>query len=251
MATHRFSFTNNFSNTFKHTHKVGVDFVPFRNPDFAKSYAEGDLYVVLPLKSALCDCICNLVILARPDSLKNLNRAHPAETHHVWDCDASFGAYGDNDPMFRCITKFVYCKEKITSPLVWLERRKQRLNLIREALASTIYSTFEISGGLTKREIEVVRIGQSSEPRNRNGGQIQGRAQILNSVNCVLCEAAWERFEKFELVPLVNSVGIRIDDSCVLYSLEKQPGAPLELGDPFVSPSDSEFSVLEFVTQSL
>jgi hypothetical protein len=137
------------------------------------------------------------------------------------------------------ITKLVNCKEQIVLSLVRLETIKKPRDFFRESLATSTYATFEITGGFAEGKMDTIS-REVSKASYGNSSHFERGSEILNCVNCMLCQAAWKRFSQFELVPFVNAIRIRLDDVTAWCSLEINPSAPFKIGKVFIRPLESE-----------
>lgn len=243
-STFRFGFIDDSHDTSDHGVKVRFDFASAGLTNIAEGYSNGHLYVVLPLKSALCNCKRYLVFFVNGGTLENCNRFCSAASFKIGHCDTSFPSHGNDDSVFGTVTDFVYCKEKIVRSAVRFIAFPEPRNLFGKIFATTPYATFEIIGSFAEREIDTIT-REITEPSDGCSSQVERRPEIFDSFNCVLCEAFWKRFEEFEAVPFINAIRLRLDDTSAWCTAEIPLRYPLKLSNVFLSPFNSESSIFE------
>src|SRR5438270_9872528 len=239
-----FSLINDCGDTRDHRPKVRFNFAPGDLTHIAKKYANRDLNVVLPLKSALCDCIRYFVFGCVPQTFKDRQRSCSANSFDQGNTNASFAPNWNDDSVLRRITKLVQCEQEIIGSAERLITFPKPRNLFWESLAATVFATFEVGSSLGKGERGIVS-GQFQQLNNSDGHEVQSRAEVLDGTNCVLCKANWERFIELELVAFVNAIGIRIYDASVWCSFVIEPRAPFKVTEALLSPTDSEPRIFE------
>ena len=97
--------------------------------------------------------------------------------------------------------------------------------------------------------MDIIRAPQGGQFSHSDCDHIKRGSEVFDDVHCVLCEAYWKRFEKFDLVEFVNSVEIRLYDAFAWCFLVVGMGGAIELGEAFLSPSDSQLRVFEMIHQ--
>ena len=123
MTTGRFRFVEDSLYASYHRFQIWKNFPMGRDSNIAKEYANGNLYVVFPLKSALCNCIGNLIVRSVRDIslIDDYGRSHDVGAFHVRHIDPTYRANGGNESVFRGVTQLVDGIEQVTPSLVRLE----------------------------------------------------------------------------------------------------------------------------------
>ena len=234
------SFTDNICDGPNHCVEVPANRIPFQRSHFSECYIKFKLGAVLQFDTSLCGCIRYFIFFAvKKESLVDPQGSRSANHFDVGQFDSHDRCGGNNNSVLRGYTEFVDCEEQIDSSAVRLETVKQPRDLCREAYAAPSYATFEVVSGFTEGEVDLID-GQAQESSDGDCREVEGSPKILNSVDCPLCKAAWERFTQLDLVVFMNSVRIRLDKREAWCSLEVNPKAPFKIGKFFLCPLEPE-----------
>lgn len=85
---------------------------------------------------------------------------------------------GSQDCVFVSTTYLVQCPERVIPSLVWLERPKQRDDLLRDMLAIPLSTNFEIRGVASERKVAMA----TRRKRDRVSSVVKGFPEIVDGV---------------------------------------------------------------------
>jgi len=141
----------------------------------------------------------------------------------------------------------VECPNDIVPTLVRLERAKEREDVRREALALSIENVFEISGRVGDWELNTVRSGRIACDSYGVDRLVERRSQTVDDVVGEFCEPFGQGFGQLDLVELVSTLRIGLNDTGVWLFLEEFADSLAEFGQVSICARDPAFWAIEWV----
>ena len=131
----------------------------------------------------------------------------------------------------------VECPQKIIPSFVWLERFKERPNLIREMLKNS--PTLELRFAVSDREFSLPTFNASRGPENSEDSLVKSIPKISNSVSSYIEQSIRDRFGEHGFVEFMDSIRIRLDNNGCWLSFVKGKNLLVKIKDVFLSPSQT------------
>jgi len=128
----------------------------------------------------------------------------------------------------------IECPKKVISSLVWLERPKERKDLIRDILAATASRFVKISGTTEDRKVSMLRVCPPAGHGDFVPGVVECGSHIIDGIADNLVQTARQGPDKFDLEnDMVGALRIRLTHFCVWISVKEGHDLPIEISDVF------------------
>ena len=141
----------------------------------------------------------------------------------------------------------VQCPQGVISSSVWIEAPIERLDWLRESLASRAERLVEFASGAGEGEAEVAEsaIAEAMEPSNGGCSSVETLSQITEDTRGHFFDLARHRLSKDDLVNVLSRIRIDIDTTGVRFVSVIGSDVPIEVGDarlcaPYGEPCGSE-----------
>lgn len=206
--------------------------------DFVKRYADGQIYIVLRLRSRAGNGVYDLVFSAIPHGNGNAAVASPIDGN----VQAAGGKTGRNkQPMLVDVVGLVECPDKIIPSLVRLELPKKRRDIVRDVLASAGDNCIEIRCVFSDGKIGAS--GVDSPGRNSNGISrlIKRRPEVFDGIGSDLSETVRNCGCEFDLVQMVNASRVQLNSMGAWFSFKEIIDLPVEVVNMSLCALDSTF----------
>ena len=189
---------------------------------FVERYKNLDLEIIVHLSVPSVACNYDLVFCAVPGkSIAWYPKVTAADLSDMHIDGTRSPCHWSEQPMLIGVGYRVQCNEDLVSSLVWLERAKQRENLIWEILGPPANRVFEVIGSTGEGEDSVSRVDLAS-------GNSNGVACVVESVSQIVCgigndarafEGDWLR--KLQLLNLIAGSRIYLNNHSATFVSEE------------------------------
>ncbi len=207
------------------------------NLDIAHRYEEGDLDIVLNVHTRLDAHELHLVFRAIPP--RHADAPGTADLKTINVRVAHRHGDGLKDLMFIGVTQLVQGPEQIIPSLVWLERPQQRQDFVRNVLAPALDHVFEVRSGISKREGGLDSLTPDGGHGRGVAGTVQRSAQVDHGIGSDVGQCDWHGLHELDLVNLLSSVRVRLNDSGVWVCTEKGSNLPVKIASVMLGAIDA------------
>lgn len=157
---------------------------------------------------------------------------------HVSNVGAARGdGNGNNDLVFVGVSNLVYSPKQVIPSLVWLKRDHQVEDFFGNVLGRAFYQSVLVNApsqdfalGVPERKLSVFPVC-SGEKADSMSGLVEGGAQIDDGVERYSGQRNWHRLNELDLMYVLSSVFIRLDDTGVWVSGEERADLGLHLAN--------------------
>ncbi len=136
--------------------------------------------------------------------------------------------------MLICDTYSVECPEEVVPSSVWLERAKERQNILGKILASPLEGILEFGSAPCKRE-ECLGVRLASGMSNGIRSLIESGPEVVSGIGSNIGERPWQWPSEFNLVELISSIRVGLNNTGVWFGIQKGLEFPLKINDVFLA----------------
>lgn len=207
-----FSSQDDALNFAKQAVQDSKDFLTANNLNIAERYVKGELALVAKFRTRLGDGVYQLLFCAIPswcaDESSGPHRHRVDEHMH-----ASAGETDARNYSVLISGSYpVKCPEKIVPSFVWLERSKERHNILGDILTSSLDYIFEVGSTAGEGEVSTFRVRASTGDGCHISGLVEGGSHIAERIDSNVGETFWEGFDELKLVHALESVVVELND---------------------------------------
>jgi hypothetical protein len=243
----RFNSQNDALDFASHCVENGNRWLATHDIHFSKRYEEGEIDLVLELTIGADATKYHLVLFAIPPwdrqsagRQEATTKIHPSDSH-----------FCGQKTVLASVTKLIECPDKVIASFVRIERAKERYDVRRDILASSFDASFKSDYIVCDREVGGFGVNLPVCDGCYESGLIEPRSEPFDNFIGEIRQTVWQGLCELNLVKLVDSIRIGLDDPCVWLVIEKplDPGieitnvalcardAPLGAGEPIVAAS--------------
>jgi hypothetical protein len=159
--------------------------------------------------------------------------------HRTLIVDAStYNSDRANDRMFIGVTKSVECPKEIVPSFVWLERAHDLNDLFGQISATALDVVLKLNFVIGEREISRLPV-----PAKRDGGGVarlvESGAQVVDGVESDTGQGDWHGLGELELMNVLRSVRIILNDSAVWLGGKELAKLPFKITDVILCSSNA------------
>jgi hypothetical protein len=208
--------------------------------DLSKRYKENDIEIVVKVRVGAHREKYDLILSGIPSGFfrsgkEGINGLRLESSSFPQDA----ASHRSEPHVFVCITQIVKCAENVIPSFVRLERPKDRKNLLRNILGSSLNGVFKFSGGSSEGEGCSLWLGYPGSDGDCVTGLVKGGSQICESVSSNEFKGIRDRQAELEFVDSILTIlRVRIDGPHARILLLEQPNAICEVSDVFFSPRE-------------
>ncbi len=214
-----------------------LDWLAVHNQNIADDYMSGKVDVRLHCRTLNTAEEYHFVFRPIPTGREKLEASSflnfdvPEVNERRADCDRC------EDAVFVGVAEFVECPEKIVPSFVWLESANEIDNLLWKRFATSFQGRLKIGSTVREREVGVTTFGSPKSVTSL----VESRPQVVNSIGGNSLQARWHGLNELDLVRVLASVRLTLDEGFVGLSFEEFGGLPFEIIEVIVSPLNASF----------
>jgi hypothetical protein len=195
--------------------------------DFVKAYNELRAYIVARVSASFAAGKCDLIFRAIPFRVKAFERFRFLKVVNDHRCaNYTDGRKGS----MSGIAKFVESPKGLIPSLVWAEPAKKRQDFSGQIAATASFDDILKSSNIVpKRKVGVFRSWHVSCHRRGVTSLIENGAKCEQSLKSKIIAGGGNTLSKFDLVRLVDSIGIRLDKSLIWLTVFEPPKVAFEV----------------------
>jgi hypothetical protein len=211
--------------------------------DFVKAYNELRAYIVATVSAPFAAGKYDLIFRAIPFRVKNFQRFRFLKVvngHRYIDyTNGRKGSMGG-------IAKLVESPKGSIPSLVWAEPTKKRQDFIGQIAASASFDDILKSRNIVpKRKVGVFRPWHASRHRCSVTSLIENGAKCEQSLKSKIIAGGGNALSKFDLVRLVDSIGVRLDKSLIWLTVFEPTKVAFEVLNVFLCAGEPALGTVE------
>ena len=224
-----------------------INWHSFNNRNVVERYEKGEIQLVVKVRICAGREEYHLVFSVIPLGIAVDGESDAGNLDFIQQCSV---AHGRNDLMLVSDAYLVEGPQKVIPSLVWLERSKDRVNLMRDISASSFQVLFERIG--VSSEGEVGFLGTTAlGSRNAVNGVVERIPEVAGCVSDNEGNGFGDCFGKFDLqMYLAESLRVGLNNSFVWVSIVEGAKLRVEVLDTFLSPSEFLPGTLKRISQA-
>ncbi len=242
LSSHLFNLQND---AFHHARLLVEDsicWVARNSLNVCESYERSELEIVFKCRSMLEMPIYHLIFRAIPNG-RPFEGYDPALPRHKWRASATNLNSGSRDGfMFVGVANLVQSPQKMIPSFVWLKRNHQVKDVFRNLVGGPFWQphTFCINQIATEREMSLVSDFPSSDS-SAESCLIECGPKTSGGFECEKGERYWNGFSKLDLIKVLSTIGIMLNEFGVWVCINEGFPCGLKLFDPMLGMVDTEF----------
>jgi hypothetical protein len=211
--------------------------------DFVKAYNEMRAYIVARVNTTFAASKCDLIFRAIPFRVKAFQRFRFLKVVNGHRCtnyaDGSKGSMSG-------IAKLVESPKGFIPSLVWAEPAKKRQDFIGQIFAPASFDDILKSHNIVpKRKVGVFHPWHASCHRRGVTSLIENGAKCEQSLKSKIIAGGGDALSKFDLVRLVDSIGVRLDKSLIWLTIFEPTKVAFEVLNVFLCAGEPALGTVE------
>jgi hypothetical protein len=208
---------------------------------FSKRYEEGEIDIVLELTIWADATKYHLVLFAIPPRYRQSAGGQKATT----EIHSSDSHLCGQETVLASVTKLVECPDKVIPSFVRIERAKERYDIRRDILASSFNASFKSDHIVCDGEVGGLGVNLPIRDGCYESGLIEARSEPFDNFIGEIRQTVWQGLCELNLVKLVDSIRVGLDDPCVWLVFEKPLDPGIEITNVALCARDASLGASE------